>query len=859
MNNGRDNKSTNESLPLIILLNKIKKIPNNIQKNMELFFVINGYIFVTINNKRYKLDKSDVILINNGDSYQIDGEAENLVLSLEIEYDFLNSAVKREQIIYVCNSSINKNNKYDDIRKMMFQIMYEYSNKENKYELKMMSMLYKLIYLLNTNFLLTESEVIQNIDIQNSKYDVRVNNILSYIKQNYYRQISLQDIANSQYLTPEYLSKFFKAQIGMTFSRYLNEFRLSQALKELIHTDNSVTKIAMNNGFPNLVSFNKIFREIYNTTPAEYRSEIKKKQSNNTDAKKLDSQIINVDYNQVYDELTKYVATEQESNFKDQSSSSFSHLNVSADINTQKELFHTWKNLINLGYASDGLRSDLQQHLTDIQNSTKFRYARFQEIFSDEMLNSGEYEESENNYNFNKIDKLIDFLYSIGLKPFIEFSQKDKVLNIDADKILYNKPANIKQRSLKESLVLLEKFIIHCVNRYGLDEVSQWYFEIWKEGEIEHIFWNGNFDRYISTFEEYYKIIKQLVPNAKVGGPGINPELNINYLGELLNQFVERGVIPDFISIILFTHELIQDSSTKNINSRDENKKNIYKNQQENYTSRLFISRDKNYVKSNLNKIRKILNLCNVNIPELHITEWNSTISHRHPAHDTTFKGAFIIKNIVDNLDEADSFGYWFCSDVSGELKDSKTLLYGEMGLINLNGIKKSGFYAFEMLSKLGNKLIDKGDGYIITSKFAHNYEIITYNYKHYSNFYCLSKQTKLNLNQYYSIFENNKDLHIYINLQGVKNGRYRVRKYTLNRRHGSIFDEWLNMNTVYNLRKSEIEYLKQICIPKQTIFYLENVNNELKIESNLEPHEVNLYEIALEYDMTNVNKKLIS
>jgi xylan 1,4-beta-xylosidase len=55
-------------------------------------------------------------------------------------------------------------------------------------------------------------------------------------------------------------------------------------------------------------------------------------------------------------------------------------------------------------------------------------------------------------------------------------------------------------------------------------------------------------------------------------------------------------------------------------------------------------------------------------------------------------------------------------------------------------------------------------------------------------------------------------------------------------------------MDGIYNLRKAEIDYLKQICVPKQTISYVEGVD-ELIIESNLEPHEVNLYEITFEYN----------
>lgn len=843
-------KSTNVSkVPITILLNKIKKISTTVQKSVEFLFILKGRLSVAINNQKYELLESDVILINHGDVYEIQSEGENLVLSMQIENDFFNNAVKREQSLFMCNSSINENeNKhYDDIRKILAKVMYEYSNREYGYDFKIMSLVYDLIYLLNVSFVIAEDYKIQSIEAKNSKYTERIESIVLYIKQNYYQQISLQDVADSQYLTPEYLSKFFKVHMGMTFSKYLNEFRLAQAVKELIRTDNSVTKVAMNNGFPNLVAFNKIFKEVYDTTPAEYRSQIRKKQSKNNKNEKIETEITKVDYNQALEKLTRYVEQEEDSAANIHDSNASVNVTIEGKVEKTKPISHSWKNLINLGYAQDGLRSDLQQHLTGIQSKIKFKYARFQGIFSDEMLSYGDEKINESNYNFTKIDRLIDFLYSINLKPFIELGNKAKVLNLASDKVMYFRDSSEKQKKMEESIDLLEKFIIHCINRYGINEVSQWYFELWKEGDIDYVFWNGRFDKYINVFRNYYNIIKKIVPDAKVGGPGFNPEVNTKWFDEFLKQLKKTDTKLDFLSVSLYPYELIEDSKFEKLNKKNNIANKTYKSEAEECLPHLLPSKDRNYSKVKLDKIRKMIKESGIYIPEIHVTEYNSSISHRHPANDTTFKAAYITKNIIDNLDETDSFGYWFCSDISGELKDSKNILYGDMGLISANGINKPGFYAYEMLARLGNDLIEKGDGYIITKKSSYNYEIITYNYKHFDYFYCLSEETPVSLEQYYNIFENQQKLSLLINLKGTRSGRYRVKKYILNREHGSIFDEWLNMNAIHNIKKDEIDYLKQICVPKQTVFYLESID-ELKLESFLSPHEVNFYEITFEY-----------
>ncbi|WP_160689666.1 helix-turn-helix domain-containing protein [Clostridium sp. C2-6-12] len=841
MSNVTNNINEN-NIPIIINLNKVKRIFSNVQKNMEFLFVLKGELKVIINNQKYKLSESDVLLINNGDVYELYGEEENIVLSMQIDNDFFNNVMRGEQSLFLCNSSIDENENYNDIRKILSKIIYEYSIKKNRYDFKVMSLLYDLIYLLDMNFTIIEEYKMQTLEVKNSKHTERINNILAYIKQNYYKQISLQDVADAQYLTPEYLAKFFKSHMKMTILKYLNEYRLSQAVKELIRTDNSVTIVAMNNGFPNLAAFNKIFKEIYNTTPAEYRTQIRKRQEINNKDEIIELEITKVDYNQALEKLTQYVTYEEETYNKFPQNDLVKNVIVNANVDNIKHVAHSWRNLINLGYAQDGLRSDLQQQLTHIQNKIQFKYARFQGAFSDEIISYGEEALEEGNYNFTKIDKLIDFFYSINLKPFIELGNKAKVLSITSNKAMYFRNPSKKEKSFKKSLELLEKFIVHCTNRYGITEVSQWYFEFWKEGENDYVFWNGSFHKYIEEFKCYYDTIKKIVPEAKVGGPGFNTEVNKKWFGEFLNQLKRTNTKLDFLSISLYPYELIEDNKIE-----ENEKKNNRASEEREYRTRLLSSKDRNYSKVQLTKIRKMIKAAGIEIPEIHVTEYNSSISHRHPANDTIFKSAYITKNIIDNLDETDSFGYWFCSDISGELKDSKNLLYGDMGIISANGISKPGFYAYEMLAKLGNSLIQKGDGYVITKESSYSYQIITYNYKHFNYFYCLSEEASINLDQYYNIFENEQKLNINITLSGIKKGRYRIKKYILNREHGSIFDEWLNMNSIYNIKKDEIEYLKQICVPKQKVFYVESID-ELKVESCLSPHEVNLYEITFEY-----------
>jgi len=70
---------------------------------------------------------------------------------------------------------------------------------------------------------------------------------------------------------------------------------------------------------------------------------------------------------------------------------------------------------------------------------------------------------------------------------------------------------------------LIHKFIVHCINKYGREEVEKWYFEISKNGNISaNILGKSENVIYFEIFEVIYNKIKEMLPNSKIGGPGGN-------------------------------------------------------------------------------------------------------------------------------------------------------------------------------------------------------------------------------------------------------------------------------------------------------------------------------------------------
>ena len=227
---------------------------------------------------------------------------------------------------------------------------------------------------------------------------------------------------------------------------------------------------------------------------------------------------------------------------------------------------------------------------------------------------------------------------------------------------------------------------------------------------------------------------------------------------------------------------------------------------------------------------------------DLYITEWNASPSHRELTHDTCYKAAFIVKNIVENMDSTESLAYWTITDFIEELKLPKDIFHGGIGLFTMNSIKKAGYNAFYLLSKLGNMLVDKGDGFYIT-KGGKGYQIILYNYCHFDKLYSQMDTSKITLEDRYSIFKNDNPKEFNFILENIDNGDYVVKEYRVNRKQGSSFDAWVEMGASKFLEIEEIEYLKSKSYPMYTRKN-ENIKTAYKINTILQPHEIVLFEI---------------
>jgi xylan 1,4-beta-xylosidase len=366
------------------------------------------------------------------------------------------------------------------------------------------------------------------------------------------------------------------------------------------------------------------------------------------------------------------------------------------DIDAQapaKPFPHFWEQMFGSGRAILSLRESYREDLRAVKKVADFRYVRFHAIFHDEV---GVYNEDEHGnpvYNFAYVDQIYDGLLKNGVRPFVEISFMPKKLAFNPDALhpFWYKQNVSPPKSLERWDDLIRHFAQHLVERYGIDEVAQWYFEVWNEPNID--FWNG-IPRDKSYFELYAhtaRVLKEVNAKLRVGGPATAAA---HWIPEFLKYAADNHVPVDFVS----THGYADDTPEDMLGTTEN------------------IPMDERVCRA-VAKVRgEIKSSATPNLP-LFWTEWN--VQGMRESRDTTFVGPAVANTVrqCDGLSEMMSF--WTFSDVFEEGGPIPKPFIGEFGLRAEGGINKPSYYAWGLLHQLGDQRIENTAKNAIVTKTA--------------------------------------------------------------------------------------------------------------------------------------------
>ena len=145
---------------------------------------------------------------------------------------------------------------------------------------------------------------------------------------------------------------------------------------------------------------------------------------------------------------------------------------------------HFWEHTVGSGHATLALRADWQAQMRRAHDELGFRHVRFHGLLCDDMGTLID-QDDKPLYSFFNADQIFDFLLSIGMRPFVELSFMPTMLS-SSGQIIFHYRANVSApKDYDQWSTLITKLVGHWIERYGVEEVRQWFFEVWNEPNLD--------------------------------------------------------------------------------------------------------------------------------------------------------------------------------------------------------------------------------------------------------------------------------------------------------------------------------------------------------------------------------------
>ncbi len=829
-------KSTENNTRLIQILQSTQAVPlsitfiqmdgsvNECHPHLEILFCLSGTSDIIVDGVVYNMQAEDVILINTGSVHSINSYNSS-ALSIAFPPEVV-AAVTPEEPWFNLNSVGNTESPhYDLVRHYLAALVKLNSGSQKPYAT--LGVFYQLLHLLTEQF---RSAIPPGKKTRSSNDTVLY--VMNYIQTHYKEHLTLSDLAEKFNISAPYLSACFEKQLNTTFMAYYTEIRLNQAVHRMLITEDTIETIALECGFRNVRSYTESFKKAYGMLPSEYRL----KNRDNLSRPEQPDMFSTLDLNR----LARYLDMDKTGGQQIWPERTVSTISLDAGTvdlgSTGRRLTHTFRKFCCVGSARQFLYADVQQMLKRLQSEIGYEYVKFHGILSDEMMVYDEDASGNPLYSFVLVDKVLDFVQSVHLKPLMQLSfmpvklASDPQKNIDFGHFNTSPP-----RDLFRWCNLVEALVKHCISRYGLETVRSWLFCVWNEPDSsESLFGWNNEEQFFDFYRRTLNTVKNVDSQLVFGSPSL---LFLAEEGAWASRFIDfcrkNACMPDFLNTHYYDNSFPDFAPGQKMEMSEELLLQSAPLQADPYAFNRYISKVKERVASFSEK----------HLP-IYVTEWNLTVSHRDPINDTCFKAVYLAKNLLQNYDSLDSFGYWTLTDFHEEMQLSQDLFHGGLGLFTYNGIAKAHYSVFRFVSHLGDTLLSEGNGWFITRR-GDGVALILYNYEHYSKLFSSGILSQRDVHNRYAPFIDQKKAVFRMKLEHIPTERCSIKEMYVNRNYGSSYDAWVRMGAQPLETQEEYDFLDEQSHPA---FYLhhENVHNGvLEFETSLDNLEVRYVEIT--------------
>lgn len=244
---------------------------------LEITYIVSGEGLYHIEDKSIKVKEGDFLIINNYERHRVQYPLESPLYEIVLHFDpeILHSFLKEQSNPFNYASTMFYNKLVVDseiqnqMKKIIEDIVLEFKEQKPYYELHITSLLtYFISFILRHSDVRTFTSTIINNRASNI---ARIENILKYLSKNIGVETNLKSVAKHFSLNPNYFSEYFKNMMGITFTDYLRELRISSAAQMIERGNKKIIDIAYDCGYNSISAFYEAFLKIKGIPPKQYK------------------------------------------------------------------------------------------------------------------------------------------------------------------------------------------------------------------------------------------------------------------------------------------------------------------------------------------------------------------------------------------------------------------------------------------------------------------------------------------------------------------------------------------------------------------------------------------------------------
>ncbi|WP_326731752.1 GH39 family glycosyl hydrolase [Streptomyces phaeochromogenes] len=347
-------------------------------------------------------------------------------------------------------------------------------------------------------------------------------------------------------------------------------------------------------------------------------------------------------------------------------------------------LTHLWSACAGAGRAPGGLPADWQEQLRLVRDAAGFRFVRVPGLPHAGMFVRGRDVEGGVVLDFPNLDDFFDRMLHAGVRPFLELDFPQGDFADEACPVVRSDAHTAPLPDLEEWSELIRELAEHCIDRYGLDEVRSWYFEVGSEPS-RGPFLQGSHSECLHLYGVAVRALKKADQGLRVGGRTTGDR--VSGVREFLAFCHGAGLPVDFVSCHSYATDRATDTHEQHAPAT---------------------TRD-------LRMLRRAVIESPYPDAEIHLTGSDPGPSPRNLLQAATLA----VKTGLESIGLVHSLAPGVSADTVGEPRAGSTAFHGDFGLVTHQGVPKPAFHAYRMLHLLGDELLAQAEGLVVTRRSA--------------------------------------------------------------------------------------------------------------------------------------------